>query len=87
MTYKRNGGRHPPPLGATRWRTAATGNRFVSRVARLVLDRAIKKAVQSIERQPPTDACLPRDIGLTRTDAERLASQLQVLAADPFHKA
>lgn len=65
---------------------ARTGSvrRLAVRFRRLVLDRAIDKAVQSIERNPPPDGSLLRDIGLGPSDAERLASELQVLTADPY---
>jgi hypothetical protein len=54
-------------------------HRFATRLSRLVLDRAVRKAVQSIERHPPQHACLLRDIGLCPGHAERLASELHVL--------
>jgi hypothetical protein len=57
--------------------------RMATRLGRLVLDRAINKAVQSIERNSPPHACLLRDIGLDPSDAERLASEFHVMAADP----
>jgi hypothetical protein len=65
--------------------SARTGHvrRFATRLSWLVLDRAVSKAVQSVERRSPQHACLLRDIGLGPGEAERLASELHVLAADP----
>jgi uncharacterized protein YjiS (DUF1127 family) len=78
-------GSHRPLLRATTRSAAATCPRAVARLRRLVLDRAVEKAMRSLESHPPLHAWLLRDIGLTPADAERLASALYVLAADPFH--
>jgi hypothetical protein len=65
---------------------AKTGRarRVPTGLSRLILDRAVNKAVQSIQRKPVADACLLRDIGLSPSDVERLASELHVLTADPY---
>jgi hypothetical protein len=65
---------------------ARTGSvrRLAAQLRRFVLDRAVVKAVQSIERNPPPDASVLRDMGLGPSEAERLASELQVLTADPY---
>jgi hypothetical protein len=66
-------------------RGAAKGGDLAGRFRRLVLRRAVKKTMRSIERHPHGETRLLRDIGLGPDGAEWLASQLQVLAADPFH--
>jgi hypothetical protein len=71
--------------GARSGRETARGARLADRFRRLVLRRAVKKAVRSIERRPPGETRRLSDIGLGPDGAEWLVSQLHVLAADPFH--
>ena len=69
--------------GARTGRGEAAGAGLAGRFRRLILRRAVKKAVRSIAR--PAAAHLLRDIGLDPADADRLACHLHVLAAAPFH--
>jgi hypothetical protein len=62
-------------------RAEATG----ARLAALVLSRAVDRAAKSTARRSPGDTHLLRDIGLASAEVERLASELLVLTADPFH--
>jgi hypothetical protein len=77
MSNIRKNDRHDT-LSARTWRV----RRLATWLSRLVLHRAMSKAVQSIEHHAAQEACLLRDIGIDPSDAERLASEFHVLAAD-----
>jgi hypothetical protein len=84
MSGKRTGMRGPRRMAGAGRAVSAVGRRLVGRLKRLILDRAVAKSVLWSERHSP-EAHLACDVGLGAGEAERLASPVLVLAADPFH--